>query len=86
MPDVATEQKVSDVFEPRKTYSRWIAAASAVGQSLSRRLGADHSGLSRRGGAVQKYDGVPPYETTQQYDADGADGISAGTGANRGQK
>lgn len=67
MPDVATEQKVSDVFEPRKN----ILGGSRLLRLLANRFRGDLvltiAGYHAGAGAVQKYDGVPPYETTQQY-------------------
>ena len=67
MPDVATEQKVSDVFEPRKN----ILGGSRLLRVLANRFRGDLvltiAGYHAGAGAVLKYDGVPPYETTQQY-------------------
>ena len=67
MPDVATEQKVSDVFEPRHN----ILGGSRLLRWLANRfrgdLGLTIAGYHAGAGAVQKYGGVPPYETTQRY-------------------
>jgi soluble lytic murein transglycosylase-like protein len=67
MPDVATEQKVLDVFEPRKN----ILGGSRLLRVLANRFRGDLvltiAGYHAGAGAVMKYDGVPPYETTQQY-------------------
>jgi soluble lytic murein transglycosylase-like protein len=67
MPDVATEQKVSDVFEPRHN----ILGGSRLLRWLANRFHGDLvltiAGYHAGAGAVQKYGGVPPYETTQRY-------------------
>jgi soluble lytic murein transglycosylase-like protein len=67
MPDVATEQKVSDVFDPRRN----ILGGARLLRILANRFAGDLvltiAGYHAGAGAVQKYGGVPPYETTQRY-------------------
>lgn len=67
MPDVVTEQKVSDVFEPRRN----ILGGARLLRHLANRFRGDLvltiAGYHAGSGAVQKYGGVPPYETTQRY-------------------
>jgi len=66
-PDVQREQHVENVFEPRENIlggSRELrVAANHFRGDLVLTIAAFHAGI----GAVQKYRGVPPYETTQQY-------------------
>ena len=67
MPDVQTEQKVTEVFDPRRNILggarllRWLA--NRFHGDLVLTIAGYHAGA----GAVQKYGGVPPYETTQRY-------------------
>lgn len=67
MPDVEREQKVSDVFDPRRNILggarllRWLA--NRFRGDLVLTIAGYHAGA----GAVEKYSGVPPYETTQRY-------------------
>jgi soluble lytic murein transglycosylase-like protein len=67
MPDVEREQHVTDVFEPRQNIlggSRLLRVnANRFKGDLVLTIAAYHAGP----GAVEKYKGVPPYETTQQY-------------------
>lgn len=67
MPDVEREQKVSDPFDPRQNIlggSRLLRVnANRFKGDLVLTIAAYHAGP----GAVLKYKGVPPYETTQQY-------------------
>jgi soluble lytic murein transglycosylase-like protein len=67
MPDVQREQKVEHVFEPRENIlggSRLLRVnANRFRGDLLLTVAAYHAGR----GAVEKYHGVPPYETTQQY-------------------
>lgn len=67
MPDVATEQKVHDVFDPRRN----ILGGTRLLRLLANRFDGDLvltiAGYHAGAGAVQKYGGVPPYETTQRY-------------------
>jgi soluble lytic murein transglycosylase-like protein len=67
MPDVVSEQKVSDVFEPRRN----ILGGARLLRLLANRFRGDLvltiAGYHAGPGAVQKYGGVPPYETTQRY-------------------
>ena len=67
MPDVQREQKVEHVFEPRENIlggSRLLRVnANRFRGDLVLTVAAYHAGR----GAVEKYHGVPPYETTQKY-------------------
>jgi soluble lytic murein transglycosylase-like protein len=67
MPDVQREQHVESVFEPRLNIlggSRLLRVnANRFKGDLVLTIAAYHAGP----GAVEKYKGVPPYETTQQY-------------------
>ena len=67
MPDVQTEQKVEHVFEPRENIlggSRLLRVnANRFKGDLVKTIAAYHAGP----GAVEKYHGLPPYETTQEY-------------------
>ena len=67
MPDVQREQKVEHVFEPRENIlggSRLLRVnANRFHGDLVLTIAAYHAGP----GAVLKYKGVPPYETTQKY-------------------
>lgn len=67
MPDVQKEQHVLDVFQPRENIlggSRLLRLnANRFKGDLVLTIAAYHAGP----GAVEKYHGVPPYETTQQY-------------------
>jgi soluble lytic murein transglycosylase-like protein len=67
MPDVQREQKVEHVFEPRENIlggTRLLRVnANRFKGDLVLTVAAYHAGP----GAVEKYRGVPPYETTQQY-------------------
>lgn len=67
MPDVVTEQKVSDVFDPRRN----ILGGARLLRLLANRFHGDLvltiAGYHAGPGAVMKYSGVPPYETTQRY-------------------
>jgi soluble lytic murein transglycosylase-like protein len=66
-PDVQREQRVDHVFEPRENIlggSRELRlAANRFHGDLVLTIAAFHAGQ----GAVLKYKGVPPYETTQAY-------------------
>jgi Transglycosylase SLT domain/Domain of unknown function (DUF4124) len=67
MPDVQREQRVEHVFEPRENIlggTRLLRVnANRFKGDLVLTIAAYHAGP----GAVEKYKGVPPYETTQQY-------------------
>ena len=67
MPDVQREQKVEHVFEPRENIlggTRLLRLnANRFKGDLMLTVAAYHAGP----GAVEKYHGVPPYETTQKY-------------------
>jgi hypothetical protein len=67
MPDVQREQHVVNVFEPRENIlggTRLLRLnANRFKGDLVLTIAAYHAGP----GAVEKYHGVPPYETTQQY-------------------
>jgi hypothetical protein len=67
MPDVQKEQHVQNVFEPRENIlggTRLLRVnANRFKGDLVLTIAAYHAGP----GAVLKYNGVPPYETTQQY-------------------
>jgi hypothetical protein len=66
-PDVQHEQHVDHVFDPREnilggTRELRLAANRFKGDIVST-IAAFHAGQ----GAVMKYHGIPPYETTQKY-------------------
>jgi soluble lytic murein transglycosylase-like protein len=67
MPEVQTEQRITDVFDPRRN----ILGGSRLLRILANRFRGDLvltiAGYHAGAGAVLKYDGVPPYETTQMY-------------------
>src|SRR5262249_23610106 len=67
MPEVQHDQRVNNVFEPRENIlggSRLLRVnANRFKGDLVLTIAAYHAGR----GAVEKYHGVPPYETTQQY-------------------
>jgi soluble lytic murein transglycosylase-like protein len=67
MPDVQREQRVEDVFDARQNIlggSRLLRVnANRFRGDLVLTIAAYHAGP----GAVEKYKGVPPYETTQKY-------------------
>jgi soluble lytic murein transglycosylase-like protein len=67
MPDVQREQRVEQVFEPRENIlggTRLLRVnANRFRGDLVLTIAAYHAGP----GAVEKYKGVPPYETTQKY-------------------
>lgn len=67
MPDVEKEQRVSDVFDPRRN----ILGGSRLLRLLANRFHGDLvltiAGYHAGAGAVDKYSGIPPYETTQRY-------------------
>jgi hypothetical protein len=67
MPDVEREQRVEHVFEPRQNIlggTRLLRVnANRFRGDLVLTIAAYHAGR----GAVEKYKGVPPYETTQKY-------------------
>ncbi len=67
MPDVASEQRVSDVFDPQRN----ILGGARLLRMLANRFHGDLvltiAGYHAGPGAVQKYGGIPPYETTQRY-------------------
>jgi soluble lytic murein transglycosylase-like protein len=67
MPDVQREQRVEHVFEPRENIlggTRLLRLnANRFKGDLVLTIAAYHAGP----GAVEKYRGVPPYETTQSY-------------------
>jgi hypothetical protein len=67
MPDVQKEQHVLSVFDPRENIlggTRLLRLnANRFKGDLVLTIAAYHAGP----GAVEKYKGVPPYETTQQY-------------------
>jgi len=67
MPDVQKEQHVISVFDPRENIlggTRLLRLnANRFKGDLVLTIAAYHAGP----GAVEKYHGVPPYETTQQY-------------------
>jgi soluble lytic murein transglycosylase-like protein len=67
MPDVEREQHVTEVFDPRQNIlggSRLLRVnANRFKGDLLLTIAAYHAGP----GAVLKYGGIPPYETTQKY-------------------
>lgn len=67
MPEVEREQRVRDVFDPRDN----IQGGSRLLRTLANRFRGDMvltiAGYHAGAGAVQRYGGVPPYETTQAY-------------------
>ncbi len=67
MPEVQDEQRITDVFDPRRN----ILGGTRLLRLLANRFRGDLvltiAGFHAGAGAVLKYDGVPPYETTQTY-------------------
>ncbi len=67
MPDVQKEQHVEDVFDPRENIlggTRLLRLnANRFKGDLMLTIAAYHAGP----GAVEKFKGIPPYETTQDY-------------------
>ena len=67
MPEVQEEQRITDVFDPRRN----ILGGTRLLRLLANRFRGDLvltiAGFHAGPGAVLKYDGVPPYETTQLY-------------------
>ena len=67
MPEVEQEQRITDVFDPRRN----ILGGARLLRLLANRFRGDLvltiAGYHAGPGAVLKYDGVPPYETTQMY-------------------
>lgn len=67
MPEVAAEQGVSDVHDPRQNIgagTRWLSRLLAnYGGDLVKSLAAYNAGEA----AVDRYSGVPPYAETQLY-------------------
>lgn len=67
MPEVQEEQRITDVFDPRRN----ILGGTRLLRLLANRFHGDLvltiAGFHAGPGAVLKYDGVPPYETTQLY-------------------
>lgn len=67
MPEVERDQKITDVFEPRRN----ILGGARLLRLLANRFDGDLvktiAGYHAGAGAVQKYNGIPPYETTQWY-------------------
>jgi hypothetical protein len=67
MPEVQEEQRITDVFDPRRN----ILGGTRLLRLLANRFRGDLvltiAGFHAGAGAVLKYDGVPPYETTQMY-------------------
>lgn len=67
MPDVEREQRISNVFDPRDN----ILGGTRLLRVLANRFKGDLvltiAGYHAGPGAVLKYGGVPPYETTQAY-------------------
>lgn len=67
MPSVEEDQRIHDVFDPRRN----VLGAARMLRVLANRYRGDitltiagfHAGM----GAIQKYNGVPPYATTQWY-------------------
>lgn len=67
MPEVQEEQRISDVFDPHRN----ILGGARLLRVLANRFRGDLvltiAGYHAGPGAVLKYEGVPPYETTQMY-------------------
>ena len=67
MPYEEKSQRLSDVFDPRQNIlagTRLLRInANRFRGDLVRTIASYHAGA----GAVDKYGGIPPYETTQQY-------------------
>jgi soluble lytic murein transglycosylase-like protein len=67
MPEVQRDQRVEHVFEPRENIlggTRLLRVnANRFNGDLVLTIAAYHAGR----GAVEKYHGIPPYETTQNY-------------------
>jgi soluble lytic murein transglycosylase-like protein len=67
MPDEEVTQRIDNVFDPRQNIlagARLLRLnANRYRGDLVRTIAAYHAGV----GAVEKYGGVPPYQTTQQY-------------------
>lgn len=67
MPDEETENQITDVFDPRRNIlgaSRILRKrANQFQGNVALTVAAYHAGP----GAVRKYGGIPPYETTQKY-------------------
>ncbi len=67
MPEVEQEQRITDVFDPHRN----ILGGARLLRVLANRFHGDLvltiAGYHAGPGAVLKYDGVPPYETTQMY-------------------
>lgn len=67
VPDVVQEQQITnplDSFQNIMAGSRLLRLlANLFNGDISKTIAGYHAGA----GAVQKYDGVPPYETTQAY-------------------
>lgn len=67
MPGTQSDMGVGNVFDPRENIlggTRYLRVlANRYGGDLLLTIAAYHAGP----GAVDRYDGIPPYETTQQY-------------------
>jgi soluble lytic murein transglycosylase-like protein len=67
MPDEEVTQRIDHVFDPRENIlagSRLLRLnANRFRGDLERTIAAYHAGV----GAVEKYGGIPPYQTTQEY-------------------
>jgi soluble lytic murein transglycosylase-like protein len=67
MPSVEKDMRVADIWDPRQNIlggTRLLRVlANRFGGDLVRTIAGYHAGA----GAVERYGGVPPYETTQLY-------------------
>jgi len=67
MPSVERDMRVGDIWDPRQNIlggTRLLRVlANRFGGDLVRTIAGYHAGA----GAVERYGGVPPYETTQVY-------------------
>lgn len=67
MPDVQTEQRVDDVFDPQQNIFGGVRLLRVLANRFQGDLIRTVAGYHAGPGAVLKYGGIPPYETTQRY-------------------
>jgi hypothetical protein len=67
LPETARQMGVTDIFDPRENVYGGVRYLRVLANTFSGNLVLTIAGYHAGPGAVAKYKGIPPYETTQLY-------------------
>jgi hypothetical protein len=67
MPETAADMGVTDIFDPAQNIAGGTQFLAQMLTLFGNRVDLALAGYNAGPGAVKKYNGIPPYEETQQY-------------------